>query len=53
MRRQTKFTGISPAVWKECYDRDGGVCRHCGKGGVLQVAILYREHAEAWAFRRI
>lgn len=25
MRRQTKFTGISPAVWKECYDRDGGV----------------------------
>jgi 5-methylcytosine-specific restriction endonuclease McrA len=36
MRRQTKFTGISPAVWKECYDRDGGICRHCGKGGVLQ-----------------
>ena len=36
MRRQTKFTGISPAVWKECFDRDGGICRHCGKGGVLQ-----------------
>lgn len=38
MRRQTRFTGISPAVWKECYDRDGGICRHCGKGGVLQAA---------------
>lgn len=38
MRRQTKFTGVSPSVWKECYDRDGGVCRHCGKGGVLQAA---------------
>ena len=38
MRRQTKFTGISPAVWKECFDRDGGICRHCGKGGVLQAA---------------
>ena len=25
MRRQTRFTGISPAVWKECYDRDGGM----------------------------
>ena len=36
MRRQTRFTGISPVVWKECYDRDGGICRHCGKGGVLQ-----------------
>ena len=36
MRRQTRFTGISPAVWKECFDRDGGICRHCGKGGVLQ-----------------
>ena len=38
MRRQTRFTGISPAVWNECYDRDGGICRHCGKGGVLQAA---------------
>lgn len=38
MRRQTKFTGVSPSVWKEVYDRDGGVCRHCGKGGVLQAA---------------
>ena len=34
MRRQTKFTGISPAVWRECWERDGGICRHCGKGGV-------------------
>ena len=38
MRRQTKFTGISPAVWRECWERDGGICRHCGKGGVLQAA---------------
>ena len=33
-----KCRSVFPAVWKECFDRDGGICRHCGKGGVLQAA---------------
>lgn len=47
MRRQTKFTGISPAVWKECFDRDGGICRHCGKGGGKEIKEEMREYLQS------
>ena len=40
MRRETRFTGISPATWKRVYERDGGRCVLCGRGGVLQGAHI-------------
>lgn len=33
MRRQTKFTNISPAVKRAVYIRDNGRCVLCGKRG--------------------
>ena len=38
MRRETRFTAISPATWKRVYDRDKGCCVLCGRGGALQCA---------------
>lgn len=45
MRRQTKYTSITPTVYKHVYDRDNGACVLCGRSDMLQCAdYIPRSH---------
>lgn len=44
MRKQTKFTNISPAVKRAVYLRDNGRCVLCGRPGDPFAHLISRSH---------